>query len=267
MAAAGSVWYADEATRTEVSELRDRRSMTSRRSSSPTREFFGDTLVSQARLRCDEDGERDMDRLETCFNSSRSPKRGVFQEPPDHRRGPTNWSTHQLRVGGRAGFTGRNGARVGWNTMHMGQAGKTYARDKKGHNAIYSRAYPRTTPCGTHTIYAHMQESNKKGTASDCMAELEKFERETLVAARSGGAHSFRLHCVKDIEEDGNDEERDWADVDRLAELLEEDRHIAATDIQRVARGRQGRGRVVEIKKSRKEGVKFKDRDGDDDAQ
>eukprot|EP01047_Picozoa_sp_COSAG01_P128129 COSAG01_NODE_57448_length_312_cov_0.732394_1_plen_55_part_10 len=55
--------------------------------------------------------------------------------------------------------------------MHMG-TGRVVPRDKSGHNPVYSRAYPRTTPSGTHTIYSHMQASHMKGAAANAMRDL-----------------------------------------------------------------------------------------------
>ena len=82
--------------------------------------------------------------------------------------------------------------------MHMGTS-RVVARDKSGHNPLYSRAYPRTTPSGTHTIYSHMQESHKKGAAANAMRDLERFESQVLVNTKSPGGHSFRKLCAKDL--------------------------------------------------------------------
>jgi hypothetical protein len=258
-AMAEAVWYADARSKDEISFVRDARSTMSRRSPSPTRESFGGEVY----------GERDLDRLETRKNRLRSPKKGVFQEPPDHRRGPTALDASQLRRGGRHGFTGRDGARMGWHTMHMGATGTfrpgrgvtdkspgqigrvqgVVARDHRGHNRVYSRAYPRTTPSGTHTIYSNMQESHKKGPAADAMADLERFESQVLVNTKCPGGHSFRKLCAKDLMDeqeggDNGDDEREWADEDALRDLIESDQRDAATEIQRFARGRKGRKRV-----------------------
>ena len=228
-----SLWYSTAESRDEISFVRDSRSTLSRRSPSPTRESFGGEVY----------GERDLDRLESRRNKQRSPTKGVFHEPPDHRRGPTALDASQLRRGGRHGFTGKNGARMGWTSMHLGAAGTTYARNAKGHNTVYSRAYPRTTPSGTHTIYSTMQESHKKGPAADAMADLERFESQTLLHAKGDGAHSFRKLCAKDLkgESDGGDNgdnENEWADADYLEQLINEDRYAAASYIQKIARGR-----------------------------
>ena len=123
------------------------------------------------------------------------------------------------------------------------------ARDKKGHNTVYSRAYPRTTPSGTHTIYSHMQESHKKGAAADAMRDLEKFESQVLVNTKSPGGHSFRKLCAKDLMDeqeggDNGDDEREWADGQQLQDLILKDRHDAAQQIQKIARGRAGRNRM-----------------------
>ena len=234
---ADAVWYASGEQKEEISYVREARSTMSRRSPSPTRESFGTVY-----------GDRGLDRLETKRNRQRSPKKGVYHEPPDHRRGPTALDASQLRRGGRAGFTGKDGARVGWHTMHMGTA-RVVARDKRGHNPVYSRAYPRTTPCGSHTIYSHMQVSHKKGAAADSMRDLEKFESQVLAKTKSSGGHSFRKLCAQDLmdEQDGGnngDDEREWADEQQLRELILSDQHEAAQQIQKIARGRQGRHRM-----------------------
>lgn len=238
-----SVWYMDPAKRDEISFVREARSTRTRASPSPTSESFGGEIY----------GDRDLDRLESRRNKQRSPTRGVFHEPPDHRRGPTAFDASQLRRGGHHGFTGKNGARMGWNSMHLGSAGTTYARNSKGHNAVYSRAYPRTTPSGTHTIYSTMQESHKKGPAADAMADLERFESQTLLHAKGDGAHSFRKLCAKDLmgEADGGDNgdnENKWADADYLEQLINKDKYEAASGIQKIARGRSKRNWVEKEK-------------------
>lgn len=236
---ADAVWYASGGRKEEISYVRDVRSTMSRRTPSPTRESFGGTVY----------GERGLDRLETRRNRQRSPKKGVYHEPPDHRRGPTALDASQLRRGGRDGFTGKDGARIGWHTMHMG-TGRVVARDTSGHNPVYSRAYPRTTPSGTHTIYSHMQVSHKKGAAADAMRDLERFESQVLVNSKSPGGHSFRKLCAQDLmdEQDGGnngDDEREWADEQQLRALIRSDQHDAATQIQKIARGRSGRSRMA----------------------
>lgn len=235
---AEAVWYASDERKDEISCVREARSTMSRRSPSPTRESFGGTVY----------GERGLDRLETRRNRQRSPKKGVYHEPPELRRGPTLLDASQLRRGGGYGFTGKDGARIGWHTMHMGTK-RVVARDKKGHNSVYSRAYPRTTPSGTHTIYSNMQESHKKGAAADAMRDLEHFESQVLVHTKSTGGHSFRKLCAKDLADDsegGNngDDEREWADEQSLHSLIRSDQYDAAQQIQKVARGRAGRRKV-----------------------
>jgi hypothetical protein len=236
---ADAVWYASGERKEEISYVREARSTMSRSTPSPTRESFGGTVY----------GERGLDRLETRRNRQRSPKKGVYHEPPDHRRGPTALDASQLRRGGRHGFTGKDGARLGWHTMHMG-TGRVIARDQSGHNPVYSRAYPRTTPSGTHTIYSHMQESHKKGAAADAMRDLERFESQVLVNTKSPGGHSFRKLCAQDLmdEQDGGnngDDEREWADEQQLRGLILSDQHGAATQIQKIARGRSRRARMA----------------------
>lgn len=79
--------------------------------------------------------------------------------------------------------------------------------------------------------------------ATKLNAELERFEKQTLLNQRTVAGRTFREFYERSGEATG-------ADGDILQSLLAEDERHGATQIQRIARGRQSRARFALNKKA-----------------
>ena len=139
---------------------------------------------------------------------------------------PARISAGALRRGGLEGLTGSHGARMGWNTMHMGGNYTAINRSWEGHTKIYSRNTLRRPSTRAALAVA---------------SELDRFEKQTLLHIPTYAGRTFREFEDRDAESTLHKYPAQQAELEKL---MVEDEHRAATQIQRVVRGRQTRRRV-----------------------